>query len=140
MDRSEMTHMQRLAVDLRAAADIVEKLDPEDFQLYNNVSITLCVKDSEAAPRLGRAARKFGKSEKVVSDWSFIIRKSIGDVTLQAYASRDAVCTAVEEEVAVPEEVIEATEAKVIPAHTRTVKKWNCPPSLLDDTGDPHAL
>lgn len=74
--------------------------------------------------------------KKADNDTYDIVREFPGsDIGLLLYASHEAICKRiVKGTVRVPEQVIEATEARVIPAHDEELVEWVCPDSILQET------
>lgn len=82
---------------------------------------------------LADIARAFGSCEKSVDDPFYIIRRKFGPITVDAVASRNAVCTKVVTGVEEYEEEEYAPDApKITVKKTREIVEWQCPESLLE--------
>ena len=76
-----------------------------------------------------------GKWTKRADDSDFEMVREFGNAfSLMIYASHEQICKRVVTGTKmVPEAVVEATEAKVIPAHEVEIVEWVCPDSLMDE-------
>lgn len=75
-----------------------------------------------------------GRWDKETTDSNFELRREFAnDLRMYLMLARTEVCTRVVVGTKeVPEKVIEAQEARVIPAHTEEIVEWHCPPSLSE--------
>lgn len=127
---------QTTADGLRALADFLDSCTGPAAVLNRN-QITLNFFDlgvfgGEEARVLASVAKQMRSFDKSYSDSLMTLKKDFGLVSAHVVAMRESVCKRVvvgTEEV--PEQVIPATEAKVIPAYTREMVEWDCTPSLL---------
>lgn len=86
----------------------------------------------EEATNLALIAKGLRTFDKNYSDSLLTVSRKFGPVNARFVASRSSVCkrvvVGIEE---IPEQVIPAKEAQVIPAHTVEKVEWDCTPSLL---------
>lgn len=127
---------QTTADGLRALADFLDSCTgPAAVLNRNQVNLNffdLGGFNTEEARVLASVAKQMRTFDKSYSDSLMTLKKDFGLVSAHVVAMREAVCKRVvvgTEEV--PEQIIPAKEAQVIPAHTIEKVEWDCTPSLL---------
>ncbi len=87
---------------------------------------------------------KFGSMEKVIDKsfpTLFILRKQVGDFTIEFNFKREEVCKKVLKEVKVlPAEPARTVEIEATPERTEEVWDWECPDSILRPKADDDVL
>jgi hypothetical protein len=108
---------QEYAQSLRKVADWFEK-HPEVAPPHDANVIHLYNVHSRAD--MERVARNFGSCEKVYDDYgNFRLQKKVGDITIEAVASRSEICKKkIVGSRVVPEQVV--------PAHVEEIVEWEC--------------
>lgn len=114
---------------LRQLADVYEK-HPEMTLPYEGVSSIMWVFTWEAE-EFARTVAAFGKGNKRFADDSLLFLPDIGGLNIQVRCQREQVC---ERKVIgrkfIPEKIVPAKAAEIIPAHEEDIVEWDCKPIL----------
>jgi len=112
---------------LRELADFYEARP--DMELPISLEISLYPSGKQG---MAKVARQMGKCEKVADGMFFRVKRFFGPIQLVAIEYRSMVCEKVTVgKKIVPETVIPAREAQVIPEHEEEVVEWRCPELLV---------
>lgn len=105
------------------------------YEAHQDIAVPFapCVNNAalDTKDEAANVIRALGSCEKLYGDTIVTIRKKFGSVSADFIFFRQEVCTLkVVGKREVPETVIEAREAVVIPAHTVDITEWECLPIL----------
>lgn len=118
---------------LRKLADWIEA-HPELPKMDLDFSVYSFAGEEESKELATRFIKAMGTCEKIFDDTFFTLQKHFEDVNLRLVFFRNNVC---EKKVVgykpVPERVLEARPAQVIPAHEEPIYEYICPGSFLKD-------
>jgi hypothetical protein len=130
-----MDNRQKWIEDMRQFVDLIEQ-HPELPVPYIN-AVTGFLDEDAQKEHLARIAKDFAPVKKSTSDWHFGVSFQVNEtINFTVFARRESVCRKIKKTVMVPELVIPAAKALVIPAHEKTVEEWDCSPILGPDMHD----
>ena len=123
---TKLTKQQKLSHGLRQLAEWYDK-HPDAPIPYDATTIT--VFGFSAKPEEVRA---IGSAKKEWGESIFRLTVELPNATIRFIACRSDVCTRkVVGTRTVPEKVVKATEAEIIPEHEEDIVEWECHESLL---------
>jgi hypothetical protein len=131
---AQATEQQKRAAFIEGLRQIADALENHtELRIPYVGSIIHRVEDLGEMLAVGKAFG--GKWEKNATDYGDfqLIRRFSDDLQYTVYTARENVCTRVVTGTKhVPEKVVEARPASVVPAHVEDVVEWHCPGSLTE--------